>query len=1174
MSTHERRVADRRLAAVFLSIVVLSAAGLAAQAQITPDRMVPFCTRPPVLDGKLDDDCWNTALVLDLFYLADGKRTPCKQKTEVRVLFDDTNVYFGVRCEESDLSKIKTRSPGRDQPDWEDDRIEFFIDVLGRGGRLPVFYLSINTAGMLHDQVLGAADWHAHVCVAPGKTKGAWLLEVRLPLRELGKLRSIACERWHMNIGRIHRATFRGKSAIVPVKRSFMQPGRFAGFEFRKHSGRLRVAALSLGEMTVHGSRTGRNKAVYRVTNESNRDIKWVFNIENRSGDTLLRPRNIIERTIQPGRHVVEHYYTVLGRQNETLVFRAFPHGTGNTPLYDSENRLMAIRPGYRPGYRTYEVKRPLYEELLDRRRAAKPRIRGHLMWTHPIGRKAFLYALQLGAAYSYQAIGKAASRAGFHFLVGDNRPKVHLPLKTVYGKSYGPESDALARLARMHREHGWSKPVVYAPYDITGIDKDGTLGLHGSRSAGGTTYAGWLPDPINERAFLDCIRATLKEHGSDLWAVFVGDEQFALVSKWGLGIFKKQLAKARPDSFIRKAALEIKNTYGFGKFGPPSLVDKSDPAYPFCRRAYTTWLHDKLRATNKKVRAIVKAHDPNMLVVSDDAFGWPSCHGAQFWSEYADIGSYQLHRLDMDLPHWTFMVKVLRDISGLDAVAVVPHDCDSGYPSGAMEPAEMVEMYSQILRGGGMHLHSWPACYARTPPHGSSVKLGYPLAWAYLLKIGAQMNALPPVRLPETAETAIMLSDEACKCEPSGSRRYKYAFAQLGPVATGWFRFISDTLVELGRARLGDYKIVYLPYITYTKRACAEALIAYCRAGGTIVCTDPQAFQHDVSGEPLAALRERLFGVRVTGAAAGSNTPKKVVLSKGKAHLKVLDAKMAFNVETVADSATVHARFDNGRPAIVENRIGKGRALYFACCPFTKRTLRDAGWKAYITSLHRELGGSTGHDIWRFRLPDPIKTREPEAPQGVCLTGNYAYWSRFELVDGGARLNADGNGRYTIRTATGSKTWPFSEGRLTNRRLLVTNPKLCEESLRRWRQKWDPAKWVETFTGTAPLDIVFRFDRPCVFSRVKLFFHGELAGVTVETGSNGKTWKPAGASARKTATGEREVRAVEMALAPDAAGTQLRLRFAARSRPESLLVIPEVEIWGRKPVEKGASRR
>ena len=76
----------------------------------------------PVLDGSLDDPVWEKALPEQNFkQVFPGDGVEPSEKTEVRILYDDRNLYFGIRCFDSEPDKINARQMMRDFSHSGDD---------------------------------------------------------------------------------------------------------------------------------------------------------------------------------------------------------------------------------------------------------------------------------------------------------------------------------------------------------------------------------------------------------------------------------------------------------------------------------------------------------------------------------------------------------------------------------------------------------------------------------------------------------------------------------------------------------------------------------------------------------------------------------------------------------------------------------------------------------------------------------------------------------------------------------------------------------------------------------------------------------------------------------------------------------------------------------------------
>src|SRR2546422_11764794 len=67
------------------------------------------------VDGDLRESVWGRAAVLTPFFQNDGSG-PEREKTEVRLWYDDTALYLGWRCTDSDIQATFT---ARDSKFWE-----------------------------------------------------------------------------------------------------------------------------------------------------------------------------------------------------------------------------------------------------------------------------------------------------------------------------------------------------------------------------------------------------------------------------------------------------------------------------------------------------------------------------------------------------------------------------------------------------------------------------------------------------------------------------------------------------------------------------------------------------------------------------------------------------------------------------------------------------------------------------------------------------------------------------------------------------------------------------------------------------------------------------------------------------------------------------------------------
>lgn len=102
-----------------------------AETKASPVRLEPvacecrFATGPIVIDGKLDDEAWQQAPVVDGFRLPWVEAAPAARKaTRARLLWDRDNLYVAADMDDGDLYADVTEHDGNT---WENDVFEVFL---------------------------------------------------------------------------------------------------------------------------------------------------------------------------------------------------------------------------------------------------------------------------------------------------------------------------------------------------------------------------------------------------------------------------------------------------------------------------------------------------------------------------------------------------------------------------------------------------------------------------------------------------------------------------------------------------------------------------------------------------------------------------------------------------------------------------------------------------------------------------------------------------------------------------------------------------------------------------------------------------------------------------------------------------------------------------------------
>lgn len=141
------------------------------------------------IDGTLDEPAWRVAAPAAGFTQAyPHAREPSAQRTEVRVLYDDTHLYFGVRLYDTASDSIAAPLARRGSFVEDSDWVHVLID--SRLDRRTAFRFSVNPRGVKQDayhfdDTQESDAWDAVWDVATRVDSGGWTAEFRIPLSQL-----------------------------------------------------------------------------------------------------------------------------------------------------------------------------------------------------------------------------------------------------------------------------------------------------------------------------------------------------------------------------------------------------------------------------------------------------------------------------------------------------------------------------------------------------------------------------------------------------------------------------------------------------------------------------------------------------------------------------------------------------------------------------------------------------------------------------------------------------------------------------------------------------------------------------------------------------------------------------------------------------------------------------
>ncbi|MFN0242901.1 MAG: DUF5916 domain-containing protein [Planctomycetota bacterium] len=176
-------------AAAVLALVLLAPHAGARDVQ-RPSAVAKRIDKPPVIDGRLDDEAWLAADPIgELTQVEPDCGAPPTERTEVRVLYDSEQLYIGVRCFDRDVDGIIGTQMERDAVLDPDDRVEIVIDTYL--DRRNAYFFQMNPVGSKGDALItnNGQDfnkpWDA---IWEGKSSidaHGWSFEMALPFQTL-----------------------------------------------------------------------------------------------------------------------------------------------------------------------------------------------------------------------------------------------------------------------------------------------------------------------------------------------------------------------------------------------------------------------------------------------------------------------------------------------------------------------------------------------------------------------------------------------------------------------------------------------------------------------------------------------------------------------------------------------------------------------------------------------------------------------------------------------------------------------------------------------------------------------------------------------------------------------------------------------------------------------------
>ncbi len=1022
----------------------------------------------PEVDGRIAPGEWDAALPLGKLTPREGGSFP---ETEVWATFDGDFLYLAIRCSEPRMDRVKhdTLAEELKAPVWHDDSVEVFLD-LGNTGKA-IHHLVANLNGTYYDSRIiqmreVPSAWESNARARTSRHAAHWEIEIALPWDSLGH-RLEKGEVFALNIGR-------NRHAGGTLQIASLADGHYA---FPQHFRRI----LIKGPLEIGGARLISTRRGPFLENEAG---SWEF--ERLSPDTT--PLQVVlnftkntppateTRTLPPNERFLSIPFSKEQAEGHSSLSLATP---GGSPLFQSE---YALQTKQLPA-RVATTRDPVFNPQPNPKGLAKS---GVLFWPHEILRP----------------------------LMGE------LPFRTAFA------SDAEAPYRQYGKDHAvlFLNGAVLTPERLKLLDRHGVsvaycLDARRALPAEVSTHPKyrqpWLLDPRAIDAYLTDARkaiALAKEHPSIRYLA-AGDETWEVMHRNLLRLLDQRAA--HPE--LQKADAEVKEKYGFGRYGLP---ESSTDTNPYRWIATYRWEVEQMLAVHRQIREMVRKDAPHLKTMSWDSVNGMRPYGISRWPEAFDILLHQLYPSSNPRRHeFGAQTRFYTDLGEGAENWPVPH---VEHYAGNFTPEEVEEFLSQCLRNGATGFGLYLAdTIAERAGKGNPVtdRIGAPERWRVIDSLLTQWREEPfRVELP-AADTGIFYSTSSIQATGTGEghalqfRNHNHAewlYTLLGPRLRASLAFVDEHLAATQPERLAAFKVVYLPYIPFADDAEYDVLEAYVRNGGQLVVCDPGAFAYRSDGTT------RTDGVLLPPRMEKASSPQ--------------------------DS-----------PAITERAVGNGRVLFLAENPLKSSTIDDPALIRLFASLQQKADAKSGHAVWRFRLPPSTAAEEPKKDGLLCLTGNSMEWRgseprpfRSAKVTGSYQLSiGDADGKEKAETSI-----TFKQGRLTDRirGARAANDVPGEEFTLRWQN-----------AGT--LEIAYRFSHPVSVHRLSLFYAERLPSGMLEISMDGTAWQALAQWDAQLPATRNEVAVFHIPVEASLRGAHYRLRFSDCRNTR----LVETEWWGKE---------
>ena len=191
----------------------------------------------PKIDGKLDDNIWNNldaARNFSQIFPNNGEPERESQKTEVKICYDNKNIYFGIMMFDNSPDSILRELSKRDEENKNFDYFSIYIDPFNNNQ--VEYSFTVTSAGVQIDKKISKIgvdkSWNAVWKSDVNIEKNGWSLEISIPFSQIRFPDDN--KEWSLNMERSIRR-YREKYSWNPINNEYanfgLQAGLLSGIE-------------------------------------------------------------------------------------------------------------------------------------------------------------------------------------------------------------------------------------------------------------------------------------------------------------------------------------------------------------------------------------------------------------------------------------------------------------------------------------------------------------------------------------------------------------------------------------------------------------------------------------------------------------------------------------------------------------------------------------------------------------------------------------------------------------------------------------------------------------------------------------------------------------------------------------------------------------------------------